>query len=162
MVRTKTGLPSQVPKQITSNLSSTEIVHHVFNKLNISNLENGILSVRELKNRNPSTSHGLRHSFVLNLKSCQVRDHIINVKRCVKKILIRETFHTVANVADGQIYQNEFLHPKAYKLLKTTKTKAKELKYKYAWVYKGVVYLKKSDDSAKIEIHFVNDLNKPN
>ncbi|KAH0557663.1 hypothetical protein KQX54_009889 [Cotesia glomerata] len=65
-------LLSGVPEQITSNLSAAEIVHHVFNKLSISNLENDILSVKELRNRNPPTSHGLRHSFVLNLKSCQL------------------------------------------------------------------------------------------
>ncbi|KAH0563599.1 hypothetical protein KQX54_002833 [Cotesia glomerata] len=155
-------LLSGVPENVTSNLSSAEIIHQVFNKLSISKLENDILSVRELKNRRSSTSHGSKHSFILNLKSAQVRDHIVDVKRRVKKLQIRDTFPTVVNAPEGQIYLNEFLHPDVYKLLKLTKVKARELKFKYVWAYKGVVCLKENDDSAKIEIRSQNDLNKLN
>lgn len=155
-------LVSGIPNQVMSNTTPQDIVHQVFSKLNISNLESDVLSVRELKGKNistPNKSQTTRHSLVLNLKSSQVREHILSVKRQYRKLLAKDVF-TINEIMTGElIYLNEFLSSETYKLLKSTKTKAKELKYKYAWASQGAVYLKSNDESPKIQIHSVDDLN---
>ncbi|XP_074100561.1 uncharacterized protein LOC141528412 [Cotesia typhae] len=153
-------LISGIPDQVITNSSSAEIVHQIFEKLTISNLENDILSIRTLhRKRKPSGSvlSQVSHSFILQMKSTQVRDHIVEVKRRSNKLFAKNIFNIQT---ENQIFINEFLHADTFKLLNLAKAKVRAVKYKYAWVHKSTIYVKKDDDSEKIQIRSEYDLDK--
>lgn len=154
-------LISGLPDSIATKLKPEEITHQLFSKLKIPQLENDVLSVRELKVRRPTNdprSKPTTCSFILSMKSPQVCDHILDVKRRMKSLLLEDIFPTMG-VTSGRIYLNDFLDSNTYKLLMRAKAKAKNLNYKYAWAQKGVIYLKKDDRSEKIVVKSSDDLN---
>ncbi|XP_074102238.1 uncharacterized protein LOC141529537 [Cotesia typhae] len=154
-------LISGVSDVVASELSPSQGVKQVFEKLELSNLENDVLSTqifgrKENQARKPSSC-----TYILNLKSHQVRDYIIEVKRRSQRLLAKETFKVIGDIPPGkQVFINEFLNADTYKLLKLAKAKARDINCKYAWVHKGVVYMKKNDDSSKIVIRTEDDVNK--
>lgn len=82
-------------------------------------------------------------SFIFNLKSPQIRDHIIDVERHSQKMLAKDIFKINSLPASrGHVVINEFLHAETHKLVKLTKVKAQNIKYKYSWEYKSTFFYK--------------------
>ncbi|KAH0567803.1 hypothetical protein KQX54_014160 [Cotesia glomerata] len=107
-----------------------------------------------------SNSTSTSRSLILKLKSADICDHIIDVKRRSSKLLVKDISNTNAHTNHSKpIYISEFLHPDLYKFLQKIKVRAKQLKIKYVWTYLGNVYAKKNDDSPKIVINTEDDLN---
>ncbi|KAH0554445.1 hypothetical protein KQX54_010736 [Cotesia glomerata] len=157
-------LISGVPDQVKNELTSSQIINQIFTKLEVGNLTNDVLSIREFKNKknsNRSETKQSLHSFILSLKSSQVCDYIIDVKRRARKLLAEDIFTISSEISSsGQVFINEFLHSDTYNLLNKVKAKAKELKFKFVWVFEVTIYIKKDDDSSKIPILTEVDLNK--
>lgn len=113
-----------------------------------------ILAVLETK------THPAHTRFVC-LKSPQIRDHIIDTKRKIKLLPVQTIFPEIGNTnLGGNIYINEFLPPETYKLLLKTKEKAKTMNFKYAWARSGQIYVKKDDNSNRLNITYNSDLFK--
>lgn len=66
----------------------------------------------------------------------------------------------VCDSTKGNIYVNEFLNQETHKLLLNTKLKAKNARFKYVWVQNGSIYVKKDENTVKIEISSDIDLIK--
>lgn len=158
-------LISGIPEQVAETLAPLEMSHKVFDALNLASLKNDILNVRLFKKskaliEKKNIDKPKMTSCIISLKTSEIRDHIIDVKRRVRDLLIKNTFSMVPNLnMDGRIYVNEFLHSDVHKLLIQTKDNAKALNYKYVWVRKGVIYVKNDDRTNKIIINSVCDLN---
>ncbi|KAH0546106.1 hypothetical protein KQX54_006613 [Cotesia glomerata] len=100
-------------------------------------------------------------SLIVKLKSPEICEHIIEVKRRSPKLLAKNVFNTSSDSNQNKfIYINEFLHPDIYKFVQKIKTKAKLSKIKYVWTDRGNVYAKKDDDSPKFHINTEDDLEK--
>lgn len=155
-------LISGIPNTLSSEHTNEQIINKVFDKLNIGNLVNDILDIREFVNKRrqsgPNSSQNSR-SIIIKLKSSEICEHIIEVKRRSPKLLVKSVFNTNSKSDENKlIYINEFLHTEAYKFLQKIKTKAKLLKIKYVWTFHGNVYAKKDDDSPKALITSEDDL----
>ncbi|KAH0552397.1 hypothetical protein KQX54_009422 [Cotesia glomerata] len=81
---------SGIPESVSLHLSPEDITTEIFNKLFISDLKSDILCVREIKkktkpnddtnNQRSKNDRPLLHSYMLKLKSSQIRDFIIEKK----------------------------------------------------------------------------------
>ncbi|XP_074111723.1 uncharacterized protein LOC141535623 [Cotesia typhae] len=154
-----------IPDCVTESLSSLEIASGVFEVLNISNLITDILTIRKIDKKqktnsidNNSNIENVKgrpklHSFILQMKSQQVRDHIIDSRKKLRNLFIKNVFPQITGDSyQGNIYINEFLNVDTHKLLLNTKHKAKNLHFKYVWVQNGSIYVKKDKNSLKIKI----------
>ncbi|XP_044597348.1 uncharacterized protein LOC123273929 [Cotesia glomerata] len=107
-----------VPHSINVDLTPNQIVHQIFDKLGIANLTNDVLTIREFKgkkNQSNTNSQQISHSFILNLKSPQVCEHIIDTKRRTPKLFAKNIFNSNADIAPEKlIFINEFLHGDLY------------------------------------------------
>lgn len=153
-----TGVSDNVNNELTPN----SIIHQIFDKLSAANLTNDILSIREFKGKKKQSSSNFQqtsHSFIINLKSTQVCNHVIDVKRHSQKLFAKGIFKTKVEIAsERQIFIKEFLHVNVYNFLQRVKAKAHQLKIKYVWIYKGNIYAKRDENSIKIQITTEDDL----
>lgn len=160
---------SGIPESAVSNLTPSQISSSIFDVLKVPELKADILCIRKVDVKSESSisiNSNVRnrpplHTFILKMKSLQVRDYIIDAKRKYKILLVKNVFiDIVSNSFKGNIYVNEFLHPDAYKLLRASKSKAKSVKFKYVWVQSSSILVRKDDDSPKIRINSEYDLTK--
>ncbi|XP_074096374.1 uncharacterized protein LOC141525708 [Cotesia typhae] len=99
-----------IPDCVTESLSSLEIASGVFEVLNISNLITDILTIRKIdKNQktnsidNNSNIENVKgrpklHSFILKMKSQQVRDHIIDSRKKLRNLFIKNVFPQITDL----------------------------------------------------------------
>ncbi|CAG5093112.1 Protein of unknown function [Cotesia congregata] len=148
-------LISGIPNDSNDKRSNEEVVEKIFQKLNIMSLTNDILNIRVFNtNRRQSESNSTptSRSLILKLKSADICDHIIDVKRRSPKLLVKDISNTNAQTNHNKpVYISKFLHPDLYKFLQKVKGRAKQLKIKYVWTYHGNVYAKKDDDSPRTQ-----------
>lgn len=156
---TLTGIPVGVhdPPQV--------MVQKVFQALGIPDLVSDILEIRPLtkKNFNPVGEHATTSaspnltslSFVVTLKSTNVRDFSIAKKRAKKNLTVREVFSLDST---SSIFVNEMLDSSTYKLLRKAKAKVKSAGFKNAWYRGNRIYLCKSDGQPNITINNEADL----
>ncbi|XP_044584959.1 uncharacterized protein LOC123265327 [Cotesia glomerata] len=98
---------SGVPEPVATELSPSDIADKVFEVLNITNLKQDILSIRKIDKKSNSTSSDrnaninndrnkpISYSYVLKLKSPQIRDFIIESRRKLKILPIKKVFSTI-------------------------------------------------------------------
>lgn len=154
-----------IPSTITN--TEHEIATMILTALGIPELATDILDIRILPKKNSSrVPHTITSdsqtatetiSFVLKLKSFQVRDHIIDKKRVKPKLTVSEVFSINE---PGLIYVNELLSTDTYKLRKATKAKATLAGFKYVWVKSGKIFARKNNGDPTIKINSEADLSK--
>ncbi|CAG5109295.1 Protein of unknown function [Cotesia congregata] len=134
-------LISGIPNDLNTQQTNEQITHQIFEKLNIANLTTDILKIREFKNKRRQSgqnSTSTSRSLIVKLKSPEICEHIIEVKRRSPKLLAKNVFNTSSDSNQNKlIYINEFLHPDIYKFVQKIKTKAKLSKIKYVWTDRG-------------------------
>ncbi|CAG5100602.1 Protein of unknown function [Cotesia congregata] len=156
---------SGIPEAVVAALSDKGVVSRIFDELKVPHLVPDVLSIRKLERKssssrsrisstnNKSSIRPVFNTLLLKLKSPQIRDHILELKRKIKLLPVNNIFSTVVgDSCKGNIYINEFLPPALYKLLMVTRAKAKTLDFKFTWAQHGVVFVKKDENSAKIKI----------
>lgn len=155
------GIPS------TLTYTEREIASMILTALGVPELATDILDIRVLPKKtntrnaqatiaeSQNTTETI--SFVLKLKSLQVRDHIISKTRGKSRLAVKEVF---SNNESGFIYINELLPADIYKLKNATKAKAVLAGFRYVWVKSGRVFARKSDGEPVIQINSEADLSK--
>lgn len=155
---------SGIPSSVAEKLSPFEVSVAVLRTLELPNLINDILTVRKFKSKNRSRQNNnivSLYSYIVLLKSSQVRDFIIAAKRKSRGLLVKSIFPMyVDQNFKSAVYVNEFLLPETYRLLRQTKNKAKAKNFEYVWVTSGQIFVKKDVSSEKIAISSDSDLNK--
>lgn len=81
----------------------------------------------------------------------------------MKNLRVEDVFEThIGSSMKGFIYINEFLNSDTYKLLLKTKTRIKELNYKFVWTCYGIIYVRKDENSEKIIVNTDSYLDRLN
>ncbi|KAH0557565.1 hypothetical protein KQX54_008211, partial [Cotesia glomerata] len=96
---------SGIPDTLNNDLSADQIIHSIFETLGTPNLTNDILNIREFKNKKrqgSSNDTSNLHAFIVKLKSQEICEHIIEVKRRSSKLLIKNIFKTYAGIDRGK------------------------------------------------------------
>ena len=86
-----------------------------------------------------------------------MRNHILKIKRESGMLKFSDIF---SSSSVSQIYLSEMVPSALHKLRLLAKTKADELNYKYVWIREGKLFVRKNDESDKIQIISESDLNK--
>lgn len=156
---------SGIPKTI--EMTDREIAALIFESLGVSHLIDDILDVRPLMKRqsalrSPVGSQSSQNrvetiSFIVSLKSPQVRDHVLKKKRDKRDLSLNDVFN---NGSSKRIYVKELLPSDVYRRLLLTKTRAASAGYKYVWSRAGTICVRKMDGSPVIYINSDHDLAK--
>ncbi|KAH0535096.1 hypothetical protein KQX54_013391 [Cotesia glomerata] len=92
-------LISGIPESIASKLTPLQVSSSIFNKLGVSHLTNDILSSWKVGNRrvssNANTNNDQRSfncSYFLRMKSAELRNHILSVKKKLKILQVADVF----------------------------------------------------------------------
>ncbi|KAH0552484.1 hypothetical protein KQX54_010885, partial [Cotesia glomerata] len=92
-------LISGIPESIASKLTPLQVSSSIFNKLGVSHLTNDILSSWKVGNRrvssNANTNNDQRSfncSYFLRMKSAELRNHILSVKKKLKILQVADAF----------------------------------------------------------------------
>lgn len=101
----------------------------------------------------PANNRTLR--YIISFTSAAVRDVFINKKRSQKTIKLTEIF---GDNTDGNLYPNEFLRAFTYNLLRETKILAAEKLYKFVWVKKRRIFVRKDNGHECFNIVSESDL----
>lgn len=159
---------SGIPDPVIDELPPTDIPTAILNYLKLPHLTNDVQTIRKFNsnlkqnasNTRNENAHSM-HSFLVCMKSSQVRDFIIDTKRKTKFLPAKDIFPgMIDNNYREIIYINEFLHTDTHKLLLKTKEKAKIMNFKYVWVRSGHIFAKKDDNSDRLNIASAADLSK--
>lgn len=157
------GVPCSIAR------SPREIAELVFASLGVTYLLSDILDVKELRKKALSRAaadstrvgnEGINiksNSYIVMLKSVQVRDFIISKKRKKPVLKVSDVF---ADNTPGMIYVNEFLPPEQFSLLIRTKAKAAATSCRYVWVKLGHIFVRREDGSPIMQINSDTDLSK--
>lgn len=145
---------------ICINDTPINIVEKVFAAVGASHLFSDVLDVSLVPRRSVTEGNvppQTKSSFVVTLRSCQVREFVIKHRRAKKDLFVKEVFQ---NELPGKIFVNEKLPYKTYILYRQAKSKASAASFKYVWVNKGTILARKGDGLPVININSEEDLNK--
>lgn len=149
------GVPSVLPD------APLEVASKVFTALGVANLYSDILGVRKMSIKAVASGSSDRvprpqtHSYVVSLKSAQVRDFIIGKKHAKRDLSVGAVFSTDSR---APVFVNEMLPAETYSLLGRTKAKARANGYKYVWVRSQRISVRRSDGSPIIPVTGDSDL----
>ncbi|KAK0159460.1 hypothetical protein PV328_010336 [Microctonus aethiopoides] len=146
---------SGIPQTHSTNpLTATSKILH---SIGASHQVDDILDIRSVnKQQDNSTSTlptEIKSTFIINFKSPQIANHIIDKKRRV--LTIKQVFDIDRN---GSIYINEFLNAETHSLYGRVKEVARDIKCKYVWVKQGCIFARMNDGADKIHIRSIADL----
>ena len=96
-------------------------------------------------------------SSIVKFKCASVRDHILKIKRELGELKFSDIF---SSSSASQIYLSEMVPSALHKLRLLAKTRAEKFNYKYVWTREGKLFVRKNDESDKIELISESDLDK--
>lgn len=133
---------------------TTKLCLDLFNKMGVSTSEYDVDIAHRVPRRNSSTGP---KAIVCKFVRRAVKEEIMRVRREVSKV-----DPTSIGLADGVSLSNavifEHLHPKAQYLLSQAKKVQSQRDYRFCWAKNQKVYLKKTEDSRRLLISSLQDL----
>ena len=94
-------------------------------------------------------------SFIVPLKSHNIKKFILNKKRTKKQLSLNEVFDLDNQ---GSIFVNVFLPAAIYNLLRLAKTRANNLNYRYVWCRAEKNFVRERDGQIPVIISSESDL----
>ena len=143
-----------IPSVVTNPHS--EIINVIFTKIGATKIlplihnSRNFLSKPSSTSTDPANAPAATYSIAVHLLSTDALDAIIDCKRNYKELKCADVFSNEA--LTGLIYINELLPSYTYKLLKRTRTIAKNKGYEFVWVQSATIYVRKDDASNRIPI----------
>ncbi len=96
--------------------------------------------------------------IIVEFLSRKKRDELLYAR----KKLVNVSVKNFGFESEGKIFINESLTGKRKALIRELKSKKDEYDFKYVWSKKGLVFIRKNENSSAIRINSLNDLNKLN
>lgn len=89
---------SGIPSQVVDKMSPNDVTTAVLTTLNLNHLTGHVLNIRKFENRSMSSSRTedrttrRSHSFLVYMKSSQIMDFIVETKRNLKSLPVKEVY----------------------------------------------------------------------
>jgi Baculovirus FP protein len=131
-----------------------EIVLNLAEKLDVDLAAHEIESAHRLPTRNADKVAPI----IVQFASRKKRDQFLEKKKTVvsSNLLTGGT----SEVGERKVYINENLAPFYKELFWKTKQRAKDAGYKFVWIKRGRIFVKKNETEPLLHIHALTDLNK--
>ena len=94
--------------------------------------------------------------LIVEFASRKKRDEMIYYRKKLANISIKDFGYE----GDNRIYVNESLTPKRKSLIRELKAKKDEYNFKYVWSKKGIIFIRRDENSRALRINSLIDLNK--
>ena len=96
-------------------------------------------------------------SFIVKFKSANVRDHVLKIKRESGILKVSDIF---PSSSVSPIYLYEMVPSVLHKLRLLAMTRADKLNYKYVWIRGSKLFVRKDDETEKIQLTKESDLDR--
>lgn len=152
-----------------TSLSDADIITRIFTQIEAANYLPEILSAsrrfpqpRATQNEQnePAPDAPNTFSILLRCKSVRIRNEIMRCKISFGDLPASSIFPDLQATLEKKLYLNEWLPYQTYKLLRSTRVKARACNYERVWVRNGAIFVKKDANADRIPITSEADLQK--